>query len=359
MQKRNMLKTLLLTAALPIAIVSCHKNNDDSNNNVDVATLKADILSNASSTVITTSYEDMFAKATALQSSVNTLLTTTTDANLAVARQDWKNMRTTWEQTESWLFGPVSSDDIDPRIDTWPVDFNALNDQLAGSQEFSETYIDGLSEDLKGFHPIEFLLWGQDGNKSAAAFTAREKEYLSALTINLVKLSKQVRDSWTTGGYANQLKTAGISGNSTYPTLQSAYIEMVDAMSDICGEVANSKMLDPFTTQDASQEESPFAKNSVIDFTNNIQGIMMIYQGRFTNDGKGIEDLVRNYNLSLDNEIKTKHGAAIAALQAITVPFGQAISTQQAQVQTAMDKVNDLATELDTKLKPFLQQYAQ
>lgn len=354
MKNKNLFSVLVILA-LPAAILSC---SDKDNGDVDVSTLRTDILADASTTVITTSYEDMFTKATALSTAVTALNTTTNDANLTNARNAWKAMRVTWEQTESWLFGPVATDDIDPRIDTWPVDFNALNAQLAGGNDFSDSYIDGLDDDLKGFHPIEFLLWGQNGNKTAAEFTQREKAYLAALTQNLTKLSNQVKSSWT-GGYANLLRTAGASGNTEFPTLQSAYVALVDGMAGICDEVANGKMKDPFDAQDASQEESPFAKNSIIDFTNNINGILSIYQGRFSNDGKGVEDLVRTYNLSLDNEIKTAHATAIASLQAITVPFGQAISTQQSQVQSAMTKINALATILDTKLKPFVLQYAQ
>ena len=100
-------------------------------------------------------------------------------------------------------------------------------------------------------------------------------------------------------------------------------------------------------------------KNSIIDFTNNIKGILAMYQGRFITDGKGIEDLVRNYNLSLDNEIKTKYAAAISSLQAITLPFGEAIISQQTQVANAMSRISELAEVLDTKLKPFVQQYGQ
>ncbi|MEP7259500.1 MAG: imelysin family protein, partial [Flavitalea sp.] len=142
-------------------------------------------------------------------------------------------------------------------------------------------------------------------------------------------------------------------------TKAAAYSEIVDAMAGICDEVANGKIKDPFDLQDPTQEESPFAKNSITDFTNNIKGIMVIYQGKLTDDGKGIEDLVRNYNLSLDNDIKTAHAAALASLNAISVPFGEAITTQQNQVQTAMTKINDLATLLETKLSPFVLQYAQ
>ena len=130
-------------------------------------------------------------------------------------------------------------------------------------------------------------------------------------------------------------------------------------MAGICDEVANGKIKDPFDLQDPTQEESPFAKNSITDFTNNVQGVMDVYQGKFSSNGQGLEDLVRSYNLSLDNDIKTAHAAAIASLQAITVPFGQAIGTQQTQVQNAMIKINALKDVLETKLAPFVLQYGE
>jgi predicted lipoprotein len=222
----------------------------------------------------------------------------------------------------------------------------------------NEAYVNGLEESLKGFHPIEYLLWGEDGNKTAAQFTDRQKKFLLALAQNLNTLCSDVKASWTSG-YAAKFATAGSSGNADYPTAKSAYEALVDGMAGICDEVANGKIKDPFDAQDPTQEESPFAKNSITDFTNNIKGILAMYQGKFTSDGKGIEDLVRNYNLSLDNEIKTKHAAAVASLQAITMPFGEAIINQQTQVSNAMAKINELAETLETKLKPFVQQYGQ
>ncbi len=337
------------------AIASCSKSDDTT---TDTTTLKTTILADASIKVCTGSYEDMYSKSTALLNAVTTLNTTTTDANLSSCRQLWKDVRTTWEQSESWLFGPVSTNDIDPRIDTWPVDFNALDGILASSATLNEAYVDGLADALKGFHPIEYLLWGQTGTKTAAQLTAREKEFLLALVQNLNKLCKEVKDSWTTGGYATQLSTAG-SGSVAYTTKVAAFKEIVDAMAGIADEVANGKISEPFIAQDPSLEESPFAKNSITDFTNNINGIMDMYQGKFISDGAGLEDLVRTYNLSLDNEIKTKHAAAIASLQAITVPFGQAITTQQTLVQNAITKINDLKTTIETKLSPFVLQYGQ
>jgi predicted lipoprotein len=341
------------------ATISCNK--DDDNDTVDAAALKSEILQNVAANVCTKSYEDLSDKAGQLLTAVTTLNTTTTDDNLATCQNLWKSIRETWERSEAWLFGPVDVNKIDPRIDTWPVDFNDLNTVLASADELDEDYIESLDEDhdaLRGFHPIEYLLWGQNGDKAAADLTDREKEYLLALAENLKKLADEVKTSWT-GGYAASLATAGASGNAEFPTTRVAFETIVDAMGGICDEVANGKMHEPFETQRPELEESPFAQNSITDFTNNIKGIMDMYQGKFTEDGKGLEDLVRSYNLSLDNDIKTKHSTAIAALQAITDPFGEAIISQPSQVQAAMDKINDLASTINEDLKLFVQQYGQ
>jgi len=352
---RSITKTALLVLTITFFSLSCKKSDSNPDDNSDLTT---QILTETAANVCTSSYEDMYAKTQDLLTAVNTLNSTTTDANLTAARNKWKAIRTTWEQTEGWLFGPIEANNIDPRIDTWPVDFNALDNVLKSSNTLNEAYINTLNESLKGFHPVEYMLWGKNGNKTAAEFTPREKEYLLALTQNLITLTKEVRDVWTTGGYQQQLAQAG-SGSTEFTSKQAAFVQMVDAMNGICDEVANGKMKEPFDAQDPNLEESPFAKNSIIDFTNNINGVLEIYQGRFIKDGKGIEDLVRANNLSLDTEIKSKHAAAIAALGAITVPFGVAITTQQSQVQNAMTKVNDLASVLNDKLKPFVLQYVK
>ncbi|MFD0794887.1 imelysin family protein [Mucilaginibacter litoreus] len=347
-----------LTLALPLFMLaaSCSKDKTP-DNNPDTGELKKEVLANIANNVCTASYEDMYAKTQELLTAVTALNATTNDDNLATARLKWKAIRVTWEQSEAWLFGPVESNNIDPRIDTWPVDFNLFNRALNGTDELNEAYVNGLDDAAKGFHPIEFLLWGQNGNKTAAQFTTREKQFLLALTQNLTSLTKEVRDTWT-NGYNNQLATAG-NGSAEFSTQTAAFVQVADGMAGICDEVANGKMKEPFDTRDPSKEESPFAKNSTIDFTNNIQGILAIYQGRFTKDGKGLEDIVRESNLSLDNEIKSKHAAAISALQAIDKPFGEAITSEESKVQNAMDKVNDLAEVIDGKLKPFLQQYTK
>jgi len=136
----KMVPCALITMTL--VFTSCHKSNDV--NNVDVTQLKKDILSDAAITVAGASYVDLSAKAGQLLIAVQTLNDVTTDANLTACRDLWKSTRETWEQSEAWLIGPVEADDIDPRIDTWPVDFNDLNTVLASSATLDDAYMDGL-----------------------------------------------------------------------------------------------------------------------------------------------------------------------------------------------------------------------
>jgi predicted lipoprotein len=344
----------ILTTCLLFNFTACKKKSTSS---TDIASLKKDILYDISHEVCTASYIKMHEQCIVLEQSIVNLQSATTEANLQICRSHWKAVRETWENTESWLFGPISANNIDPRIDTWPVDFNAIDSVLHTSNVFTPTYIENLEDALKGFHPIEYFLWGSNGNKSATAFTPREMEYLIALSQNLSLLAKEVKETWE-NGYANELAKAG-NGSNNYTSQQIAFVELADAMSGICDEVANGKMNDPFIAQNALLEESPFAKNSLVDFTNNIQGVMKLYQGYFDQDKLGIEDLVREYNLSIDQEFKAKHQAAIASLQSISVPFGEAIFTQQVLVQQAIDNINSLEEVISQKIRPFILQHVQ
>jgi putative iron-regulated protein len=325
---------------------------------VQTDNLKKDVLSGVASNVIYATYSDMTAKANALYSGCVNFSTASDAASLATAQQAWKDVRSAWEQSEGFLFGPVSVDNIDPRIDTWPVDFQRLDSVLATSNVLTATYVDGLEESLKGFHPIEYLLFGNGGTKTAAQFTAREKDFLIALADNVRTLCTNAKTAWdpaTSGNYTSLYTNAN---GGVYPTVRSAYEETIDAMAGICDEVANGKIAEPFTAEDASLEESPFAQNSLTDFTNNMKSVQNVYLGKYINDGKGLEDLIKSNNIAMDGAIKTKIAAAITSLNNITVPFGTAIQTsggQRTQVQNAINAINDLKAYLEGDVKTYLQ----
>ena len=81
--------------------------------------------------------------------------------NLMTLQLSWRNVREQWELSESFLFGPVSTEGLDPQIDTWPVNQNDLDSLLHSQNQFSDAFMSQLQESLKGFHPIDrvFNFW--------------------------------------------------------------------------------------------------------------------------------------------------------------------------------------------------------
>ncbi|MEO6903459.1 MAG: imelysin family protein [Bacteroidia bacterium] len=338
-----------------LTLFSCHKNKDEGADNVVNQTNKKDILASFCINTSQATYSDLANKVALLNDAISVFDTSSTEINLTKCKDLWRGSRSAWEQSEGFLFGPAATDNIDPKIDTWPVDYVALDSVLNSAAIFTGTYINNLDDALRGFHPVEYLLFGKNGSKKAIEFSAREKQYLTALSTNLKSLTASLSESWN-NGYANHVITAGTNG-SVYATQLAAYEEIVNSLIDICDEVANGKIETPFLAQDPNLEESPFSKNSITDFTNNIKSVQNVYEGKYINDGKGLEDLVKSQNLSLNASIKNKITAALNALNAITVPFGEAILTQQVQVKNAQNAIRELKNELDKNLLPFIKQH--
>lgn len=351
------MKTLAKLSTFIFIAVSFTACKDDD----DVATpdenVNQVILNDFASNIAFSSYTQLSTSTVLLHQQSVAFRTNPTAAGLTDLKNTWKDARKVWEQTESFLFGPVATDNIDPRIDTWPVNFNDLEVVLNNGLTLNESYINSLDDALKGFHPIEYLIFGLNGTKQYTDFTARELEYLEALSQNLKALTANLSSGWSpaaSGSYYFSFINAG-NGSTFYTSQKAAYEELVNAMAGICDEVANGKIYEPFIALNPDLEESPFSGNSITDFTNNMRGVQNVYLGTNTVDGKGLEDLVRKYNLSLDGVLKSKMNNAITALNNITDPFGTAITTQPIQVQNAIDAINELKDVLENDLLNLVQ----
>ncbi len=351
-------RLLLAAAAGVLAFSACKKdeNKPTTSTPVEVST----VLKSVATNVYASTYADLYGKTQQLRTDIDAFTTTANATNLEKCRTSWKVARSAWEQSESFLFGPVSTDNIDPRIDTWPVDYNALDSVMNTANPLSETFVDGLPEGLKGFHPIEYLLFGLNGQKVPADFTTRQKEFLMGLSQNMLKLTQSLTNGWdmtSSTSYYADFTTAGTTGNNIYSTRRQAMVDAITAMAEICGEVAEGKIKEPFDAQDPSLEESPFSGNSMIDFTDNIKGVMNVYQGKYNGvDGIGIEDWMQQNNAQLDGKIKNAYTNAINAMNSVTVKFGDAITSQKVQLQNAMTAIGALKTVLEDEALPFVKQ---
>lgn len=349
----------LLSGMILVFFTSCKK--DETPPEIDIydskTALQARILNDISNNVYYPTYMDMETKMLALHNACLNLNSSVTNDNLEEARNAWKSVRAVWETSEAFLFGPVSTNNIDPSTDTWPVDYNSLDSLLNSSASFTTSFIQSLGDELKGYHPLEYLLWGNNGNKSASDFNSRELEFLLALSTDLKEKAGSLKNSWDpsqTGNYLFQVTNPG-NNASVYPSNKAIFEEMVVAMSSICDEVANGKISEPFVNADPSLEESPFSQNSLTDFKNNIIGVSNVYYGKYSVDGFGIHSFLEKHNLTLHGKITGLIDNAIKSFDGITVPFGQAITQQPTQVQNTIDQINLLKNSLENELLPFMQ----
>jgi putative iron-regulated protein len=351
--KRNILAATIGTMAI---FAACNKS--DSAGTTDFTALKKTVLTDFTNNIAVAGYKDLDDEATVFNTAINNLNTTANDANLQTARQAWKDMRTKWEQCEGFLFGPVEDNDYDPNMDTWPTDYVQLDSVIASTNPLEVSDVQGFTLSLRGYHPIEYILFGNHGDRTAAAITTRQKKYMVSLVADIKKTCHALYQSWIAApdNFAQQVINAGTAASTKYAKKQEAYLAMVGAMEDICGEVGESKMKEPYDAKDPKIVESPYSGNSIADFKNNIIGLQTVYLGK---NGKGLKDLVAAKNISLDNKIQGQITAAINSFANITEFYEQAIIDQRVQVQQTMTALATLKTTLEDELHPFIIQNIQ
>lgn len=138
------------------------------------------IIINYTDNVVLPTYADLLADNTALNTAIRTLANTAgeyqagtktvADVNLAfkAAALQWVTAREPWETSEAFLFGPVADKGLDPNMDSWPLDVDALKNTLASGKFDNLTWEGEFDENdetiaavqnVRGFHTLEFLLF--------------------------------------------------------------------------------------------------------------------------------------------------------------------------------------------------------
>jgi predicted lipoprotein len=349
---KNRIATLS-TLALAIFFANCSDNNNDPITYDPNTALYTSVLTDLSRDVITDTYESLNTNAIALKAAADAF-TIGNDAQLATLKSAWQATRAPWEQSEGFLYGPVDTGGIDPAMDTWPVDVNAMNNILDSGDPITSETLEANNE-TRGFHLIEYLAWGIDGNKTAADFTAREIELLRAAAEDLQNNTQLLYDGWKTdgGNYGSNFINAGQSG-SVYISQKVALEEVVNGLITIADEVATGKIQAPLD-EGATVEESRFSNNSKLDFANNMRSIQNIYEGNFGgNDRNGVTNVVAPKNAALDQGIKAAIADAINAIESIPGTFTEALTNNEAAVINAQSKVAALQAKLQNELLPFV-----
>lgn len=354
MNKLVKLSAMSLFAAMTLTACS----DDDTNGAENVMSAKEKALSLAvndyvSATVLPT-YEKMADAAVEMSDLCEVMQAkhaagTLTSADIQAAGDAWKESRKYWELSEAFLFGPAANHNIDPHIDSWPLDKAAMDQLLGQIRGGSSWATENLGYGLLGFHSVEYMLYelSADGNTSlvhSTDYTAEELEYLVGVANDLRDQCVLLEACWAGDDnisqakldiledaelgygeqYAWEMANAGASG-SRFKTYQEAAEEIIQGCIDIADEVGNTKIGRPnkaSSLEDRNYIESPYSLNSIEDFADNIRSISNSYVGSKVG-GASVSDYIKSVNPALDAKLRDAIDDAIAAIEAIPEPFAK------------------------------------
>lgn len=284
-----------------------------------------------------------------------------TTAQVKAAGDEWISARKYWELSEAFLFGAATERNIDPHIDSWPLDDAALQALLNNTAMMNEIAKDGyvvsnLGYGLLGFHALEYMLFeraDQDGRavsqpRSVSKYTTQEMVYLVAVAGDLAAQCALLEASWAgtdnvsaekqalmedaelepTRNHGNEMVNAGKAGSSYVNYLAAAQEMLIAGCVNIADEVGAQKIGRPAGNTSSSEGsdadknyiESPYSLNSQTDFADNIISVQRVYQGTNSGDAS-ISDYIKTIDADLDTQVRETIQTAIDKIQGVTAQF--------------------------------------
>lgn len=311
---------------------------------------------------------------------VDTTVVNGTQAAVNQACADWKTARADWEQSEAFLFGAADVYSIDPHTDTWPVAANDLASVLRDGSAMSnlDNFIKTANAGILGYHGLEYVLFRSGQPRDVSQITNLEYQYVVAVAKDLYNATATLEAAWDSKESNAERKQIALSyvashlaidddgnqegaldaftnfgkafknpGTGDWATALDATREIISGCRDIIGEVGDSKIGLPYTGEDASYIESPYAYNSITDFYDNIVSCKNALYGAVGAAEPNQQSLIyfcqNSGNSTLKTRaqtVQTKLEAALAKIKAMKAPF--ALNFSDASCGAAIDALGEL-----------------
>lgn len=363
---------------LSMGFAACSDSNDDPDPN-QLDSKKTAIISQYVNAVVVPTYKSLADESNELAALCQQLRENPTQAKVQQCCDKWISARKYWELSEAFLFGAAADYNIDPHIDSWPLQKSQLDNILNNSALIAALDEDGASADafatlgygLLGFHAVEYVLFRDGAARNVDDISERELIYNAAVAQDLANQTVRLEASWAgmngissakraqleefelepAFNYGENMIDAGKAGNALYKTQLAAMEQILTGASDISDEVGNTKITDPVNSQNVLDVESWYSWNSIADFTDNIRSVRNIYYG--TLDGSvgnnSMSAYVKGINSTLDNNVRSAIDNAIKEVSSMPAPFRNHLS--KAETQKAVDACNALLDALDAAIE--------
>jgi len=357
-------------------------------------------------------YEDSYAAAEELVRVVKNFLAEPTEASHRAAKAAWIEAHSLYSHTEVFRFGNPNVDAWEGRVNAWPMD-EGLLDYVADGYVFHEgnpnarddligkgviPITDGLIEELqsgadpkeaptttisdietnvtRGYHAVEFLLWGQDLNRPAASCGRRpytdfslgedcthgrcdrRRDYLSAAARLILRDLRMMLIDWRADGALYSQVFLDLP-------VEERLDRMIVGMGTMSfGELASERMQVALLTSDQEEEQSCFSDTTHVAIRHNARGIETLYRGTHerydgsTLRGPSLSDLVRKLDPELDRRLAEQFAVTavrageLAAAAEAGEPFDQMILASneagRARIQALIDALASQTESLET-----------
>lgn len=317
-----------------------------------------DVNTNLASTVILQQVFEIDVKIASLNYYVSKFIADRNQTTLDSARIAWKSAHEWWAESQAMLLGPARDGMLTEAMDSFPIVVADVKQILAQTPIITQEMVVGMRGSLKGFHVLEYLLFGLDGNKQVAEFTSKELNYIGAITFELERLSQSLRYSWDPAreNYVAQITTPGQQGGA-YETDKDALRDILDGMIYLCDDLSERKIGKPLDLHADSLEESRFSSNSTNDYRSNLRSILYIYQGGREPGFLGISALVYTKSgQELVDKVFADITNAQVAIDLLVPTFSSSLTTDPERVASAREAVRTLKNTLTNDVKPLVLQ---
>ena len=373
-------KALMMIALLGITcgFAACSDDKDDPDPN-QLDSRKTAIITQYVNGVVIPTYRSLADEAVELATLCEELRQNPSQSKVDECCESWISARKYWELSEAFLFGAAADYNIDPHIDSWPLQKSQLDNILA-----NDALIDALDEDgagadafatlgygLLGFHAVEYVLFRDGAPRKVNEITEAELIYNAAVAQDLANQTIRLEASWAglanissakqnrleefelepSFNYGENMITAGMTGNTLYKTQLAAMEQILTGASDISDEVGNTKITDPVNSGNVLDVESWYSWNSIADFTDNIRSVRNAYYGSLDGSvgNNSMAAYINKVNSSLDSNVRKAIDNAINEISSMPAPFRNHLT--KAETQKAVDACNTLLDALDAAIE--------
>jgi len=119
--------------------------------------------------VVLPTYKELSERNAALYEKVDAFVKNPSNSAMTACASAWLTARKPWETSEAFLFGPVDLLGLDPNMDSWPLDQEAIVNILNSGNYDDLNWSDGdegdaieAAQNVRGFHTLEYLIF-KDG----------------------------------------------------------------------------------------------------------------------------------------------------------------------------------------------------